>query len=147
MRVLLTDATGEVKPGAKQAVRATLREASRRLEVGAGDLALRVVDSEVMRRLNHRFRSLDRPTDVLSFPAGRTLEPGGRRHLGDVAICLDVARRQAARRRHGLERELALLALHGLLHVLGYDHETDDGAMERLERRLRRETLPAREPA
>ncbi|MDQ7006914.1 MAG: rRNA maturation RNase YbeY [Acidobacteriota bacterium] len=144
MRTLLIDATGEVPPDAKQVVRATLREASRRLEVGPGDLALRIVDGEAMRRLNHRFRRRDSPTDVLSFPGGEPLEPGAPPHLGDVAICLDVARRQAVRRRHSLERELALLALHGLLHVLGYDHETDDGTMERLERRLRRETLPGR---
>jgi probable rRNA maturation factor len=72
------------------------------------------------------------PTDVLSFPAD---EPG---ELGDVVIALGVARRQAAQAGHSLATELRVLALHGLLHLLGYDHERDDGQMRRLEQRLRR---------
>ena len=72
------------------------------------------------------------PTDVLSFPAD---EPG---ELGDVGIALGVARRQAADAGHSLSTECRVLALHGLLHLLGYDHERDAGAMSRLERRLRR---------
>jgi probable rRNA maturation factor len=82
--------------------------------------------------LNRQYRHKDRPTDVLSFPAD---EPG---QLGDVAIALGVARRQARAAGHPLGTELRILALHGLLHLLGYDHEQDDGRMERLERRLRR---------
>jgi probable rRNA maturation factor len=82
--------------------------------------------------LNRRYRQKDRPTDVLSFPAG---EPG---QLGDVVIALGVARRQAAAAGHPIGTELRILALHGLLHLLGYDHEQDDGRMLRLERRLRR---------
>jgi probable rRNA maturation factor len=97
---------------------------------GAVTVAL-VADARV-HALNRRYRHTDRPTDVLSFPAG---EPG---QLGDVVIALGVARRQAAAAGHPIGTELRILALHGLLHLLGYDHEQDDGRMGRLERQLRR---------
>lgn len=84
-----------------------------------------------VRTLNRRFRGVDAATDVLSFPAA---EHGC---LGDVVIATGVARRQAARAGHPLGTELRVLALHGLLHLLGYDHERDDGRMARAERRLR----------
>jgi rRNA maturation RNase YbeY len=83
-----------------------------------------------MRRLNREFRKNDRPTDVLSFPAE---VPG---LLGDVAIDVPYAARQARRRGHGLDREVQLLLVHGVLHLLGHDHETDGGEMFRLQRRL-----------
>jgi probable rRNA maturation factor len=75
---------------------------------------------------------------VLSFPYD---EDGG--PIGDVVISIDRAAAQAAERGHGLQRELELLTLHGTLHVCGYDHETDDGEMDRLERRLRRRLVTA----
>ena len=90
-----------------------------------------VPDARV-RALNRQFRRQDTPTDVLSFPAE---EPG---QLGDIVIAVGVARRQAREAGHSLATELRVLALHGLLHLLGYDHEHDDGRMARLERRLRR---------
>ena len=74
-------------------------------------------------------------TDVLSFPGERGPEGV---HLGDIVICPAVARDQARRLGHSPERELRTLLLHGVLHCLGHDHETDDGEMERLEARLRR---------
>jgi probable rRNA maturation factor len=83
-----------------------------------------------MRRLNREFRKVDRPTDVLSFPAP---EPP---FLGDVAVDVPYAARQARKRKHSLEREVQLLVAHGVLHLLGHDHETDDGTMFRLQRRL-----------
>lgn len=100
-----------------------------------GDLTLRLVGEEEMRRLNRDFRQMDRPTDVLSFPGERTPEGD---HLGDVVIALPVARRQAAALGHPPAVELRTLALHGVLHCLGYDHEVDDGRMEALEVELRR---------
>ena len=90
-----------------------------------------VPDARV-RALNRQYRRKDAPTDVLSFPAE---EPG---QLGDVVIAVGVARGQAREAGHSLQTELRVLALHGLLHLLGYDHEHDDGQMARLERRLRR---------
>ncbi len=90
-----------------------------------------------MRRVNRSFRSLDKSTDVLSFLG----EDG---HLGDILISVPTARRQAAAAApggHTVEHELRTLLLHGVLHCLGYDHETDDGEMDRVERRLRRTWL------
>ena len=92
-----------------------------------------------MRDLNQRYRGRDRPTDVLSFPGAET--PEGR-HLGDVVVSVPTARRQARSAGHSVERELRVLILHGILHCLGYDHETDEGEMERLETRLRRRWIP-----
>ncbi len=89
-------------------------------------------------RLNRAFRGVDRATDVLSFPT--CARPPGRPDdaLGDVVIAAGVAARQAVSAGHALRTELRVLALHGLLHLLGYDHEHDDGVMARTERRLRR---------
>lgn len=101
------------------------------LAPGAESLGVRFVGDREMRRVNRHFRGKDRTTDVLSFPG-----EGG--HLGDVLISVPAARRQAAAAGHGMDRELRTLLLHGVLHCLGYDHETDQGEMERLERRLRR---------
>ena len=97
-----------------------------------GTVVVAVVPDGRVRALNRRYRGTDAATDVLSFPAG---EPG---QLGEIVIAGGVARRQAARARHALRTELRILALHGLLHLLGYDHEQDDGRMAQAERRLRR---------
>lgn len=102
-------------------------------------LGVRFAGDREMRELNRRYRSRDRTTDVLSFP-GETTSEG--RHLGDIAVSVPTARRQAAARGHALQRELRYLLLHGVLHCLGYDHESDDGAMERLEVRMRRRWIP-----
>lgn len=111
----------------------------RQLAPGTASFAVRFVGDRTMRRLNRVFRGQDATTDVLSFPGGPS--PEGR-HLGDVVISVPQALRQAADLGHGGERELRLLLLHGVLHCLGHDHETDDGEMDRLERRLRRRFLP-----
>lgn len=97
-----------------------------------GQVTVAVVPDARVRALNRRYRRTNALTDVLSFPAG---EPG---ELGDVVIAAGVAGRQARRAGHSRAVELRVLALHGLLHLLGYDHEHDDGRMARLERRLRR---------
>jgi probable rRNA maturation factor len=83
-----------------------------------------------MRTLNRTWRGKDSPTDVLSFPSG---EPGG--FLGDLVIDVPYAGRQARSRGHTLAREVQILLAHGVLHLLGYDHETDDGQMFRLQKR------------
>jgi probable rRNA maturation factor len=111
-----------------------------------GDFATFVlVGDERMQVLNRNFRGFDRPTDVLSFPAGEPALPGEEPYLGDVVISVETARRQALRRGSTLSRELRVLALHGFLHLQGYDHEKDDGEMRRIEYRFRRKlgiTLP-----
>jgi len=104
----------------------------------ADSFALRLVGDRTMVALQREFRGLDQSTDVLSFPGESSLDG---LHLGDVVISVPRAAAQAAERGHSLERELRLLALHGVLHCLGHDHETDDGEMERLEARLRRRWL------
>ena len=82
-----------------------------------------------------RYVDLSETTDVLSFPADE-LDPGGERDLGDVVICTDQAARQAPLQGRSYPRELEVLALHGALHLLGYDHERDNGQMSELEGRL-----------
>ncbi len=141
MRVVFAGAAGDA--ALRRGLASVLATAASRLRVGAGDVVVRFVNEEEIRGLNREWRGKDRPTDVLSFPSG-VVDPAGRRHVGDIALCLPVASRQAARRRHAPEREAMLLALHGLLHLLGHDHEADDGEMEALERRLRRACLPPR---
>ena len=116
-------------------LRRLLEGAARSLGV-AGEVALVLTRDPAVRDLNARYRGKDKPTDVLSFPG-----PGGPAGLGDIMISVDTAERNARRLGRTLQRELDVLALHGFLHVLGYDHETDDGTMDRLERRLRRELL------
>lgn len=96
-----------------------------------GSVTIALVPDQRIRALNKQFRRKDRPTDVLSFPAE---EPG---RLGDIVIGLGVARAQAEEAGHSLGAELRVLALHGLLHLLGYDHERDAGRMARVEARLR----------
>ena len=103
-------------------------------------LGVRFASDRELRRVNRDYRGKDKPTDVLSFP-GEENEEG--HHLGDILISVPTARRQAAERGHAPEREIRTLLLHGLLHCLGYDHEADQGEMERLERRLRRAWLGA----
>ena len=85
-----------------------------------------------MKALNRQFRGKDKVTDVLSFPSG------ARGFLGDVVIAAGVAKKQAKASGHGLNVEIRILALHGLLHLLGYDHDADDGKMARVEARLRK---------
>jgi probable rRNA maturation factor len=101
-----------------------------------------------MRALNRTYRGLDSATDVLSFPSApesqkRTSgENSGRspeaRYLGDIVIARGIARKQAGNLGHSFATEARVLALHGLLHLLGYDHEVDNGRMARVEGRLRR---------
>lgn len=108
----------------------------------AAETTVLLCGDATMRRLNREFRGKDRTTDVLSFPSGSGDAPEGGRHLGDIAISVPRAARQAAAAGHTLRREVAILALHGFLHLLGYDHEVDDGTMSRLEARLIRKLAP-----
>jgi probable rRNA maturation factor len=121
----------------------------------SASVTLLLTSDSAVRALNRRFRGVDRVTDVLAFPAGGDLEPG-QPHLGDIAIAVPRAERQARRARWSLHSEMALLVTHGFLHLLGFDHETDDGTMQRREqdllcrvsrRPLSRRGLPSGEPA
>lgn len=120
-----------------------------------GRVTIALVSDRRMRALNRQYRGKNSATDVLSFPATpiddlhRTSAPRARHgtstplrphsmHLGDIVIATGVAARQAKAEGHRAATELRVLALHGLLHLIGYDHETDRGEMRRVEARLRR---------
>ncbi|MGH9598704.1 MAG: rRNA maturation RNase YbeY [Terracidiphilus sp.] len=101
-----------------------------------GQVSVLLTDDAAIRRLNRRFREIDKSTDVLSFPSGAS--PAGPEPIaGDLAISVPTARRQAAEQGHALATEIKILILHGLIHLAGYDHETDGGRMARRERLLR----------
>ncbi|HUF48051.1 MAG TPA: rRNA maturation RNase YbeY [Vicinamibacterales bacterium] len=141
LNVVVTDSRG--RPEAAPGLGRWLRRAAPRS--AHGTVAIALVSDAAMRRLNRQYRGVDRPTDVLAFdgePAASSgrLRGGGtsRRHLGDIVIARGVAARQARTFGHGPAVEWRILALHGLLHLLGYDHEGDQGQMQRLEERLRR---------
>jgi probable rRNA maturation factor len=97
-----------------------------------GEVSVLFCGDRRMRTLNRRYRRKDRSTDVLAFPAG------GAELLGDIVISVPYASRQARRRGEPRSREIERLLVHGLLHLHGYDHETDDGEMDALEARMRR---------
>ncbi len=128
VRVFFTDGSG--RPRRAPALAGWLRAVAPARVRGTVTIAL--VGDAAMRRLNRRFAGKDRVTDVLSFPSGAV---GG--VLGDIAIATGLARRQARDAGHTYTEELRVLALHGLLHLLGYDHHGDDGTMARVELRLR----------
>jgi probable rRNA maturation factor len=130
-----------------------------------GEVTVALVSDARMRTLNRSYRNKDYATDVLSFPAFARASgfakatadktgdstPGGAGYLGDIVIATGVAQRQADEVGHPVGTEIKVLALHGLLHLLGYDHETDTGEMARLEARLRtkaglKDGLIARQP-
>ena len=94
-----------------------------------------VTGSSELRSLNRRFRDKDQSTDVLSFPPGPCFVNG---LAGDIAISADIAKANARQLGHSAAQEIKVLALHGLLHLVGYDHESDQGVMARKERQLRR---------
>jgi probable rRNA maturation factor len=130
-----------------------LARVRRELGIGEADVTICFVSDAEISRMNQAFRKKKGPTDVLSFPAGdrdapvslprRRMRGTARRSnreefLGDVAISPATARRNAKKLGRTLPSELQILILHGVLHLLGYDHETDRGEMDRVEARLRR---------
>jgi probable rRNA maturation factor len=155
LRVLIADERG--RPLAVRGLAAWLRRIAPARARGVVSLAL--VSDERVRELNRTYRRKDYATDVLSFPVFARSRTGRakawrakpdrtsasaassvvERFLGDIVIARGVASRQAREARHSEQTELRVLALHGLLHLLGYDHERDNGQMMRLERRLRRQ--------
>src|SRR5208282_5556630 len=98
-----------------------------------------VSSSAELRSLNRRFRGKDKHTDVLSFPCLPTPHRRAAHTAGEVAISADIARENAARLGHSVADEVKILALHGILHLAGFDHERDNGEMARKESRLRRQ--------
>ena len=112
-----------------------------RVDDNIHEVSIAIVDDDAMRNLNRQFRKKNKTTDVLTFPADDSdadpNAPG--RPLGDIVISLDQARRQATDQKHSLATEVRYLILHGTLHALGYDHETDSGEMNALELKVRQQ--------
>jgi len=128
---------------------ATLSDATLSAVGRAGtSLSVVFVRDRAIRQLNRKYRNQDRTTDVLSFASGDALAgegPGAfigeATFLGDVVVSVDTARQQASEAGHSMNRELDELVMHGVLHLCGFDHETDSGEMNRLELKLRRKLL------
>jgi probable rRNA maturation factor len=130
------------------ALRRFLQQVKTEIGLGGDCVAIRLIGDPEMARLNETYRKKKGPTDVLSFPGTESsAKPGtltqqvrgaGDGFLGDIAISPKVARRNAKSLGRQFPEELKVLILHGVLHLLGYDHETDRGEMERIEMRLRR---------
>jgi len=124
-----------------------LKKAREEIGLERGCVAVRLIGDAEMARLNETYRKKKGPTDVLSFPVEEQRKPGSLarqvcrakgKFLGDIAIAPAVAQGNAKALGRTLPEELKVLILHGVLHLLGYDHESDQGEMERIEMRLRR---------
>lgn len=107
---------------------ASVPELSARLPEGGADVAVRLTGDRELRRLNREFLGFDEVTDVLAFPSGS--DQAGGDHLGDIAVSVPMAARQAAAYGHPVENELVLLCVHGFLHLLGWDHADAGEAAE-----------------
>ena len=110
----------------------------RELGFAPESVTVRLISDETMARLNGTFRKKQGPTDVLSFPANGAGPAQGAEYVGDIAISPETARRNARRFSRSLPVEMRILILHGMIHLAGFDHESDHGEMDRLERRLRK---------
>jgi probable rRNA maturation factor len=121
--------------GLSEAALARFVTRARRVVGLRGVVSVLVTSSRELQGLNHRFRGKNKPTDVLSFPAMPGLMQS---FAGDIAISAEIAARSARRLGHTVAEEIRILTLHAVLHLAGYDHELDDGEMERKEARLRK---------
>ena len=111
----------------------------RELGFAPESVTIQLISDNSMARLNKTYRKKDGPTDVLSFPAnGDRRRSGAGEYVGDIAISPETARRNARRFSRSLPMEMRILILHGMIHLAGFDHESDHGEMDRFERRLRK---------
>ena len=123
-----------------EVIRRVICKALEKLGEGRNEVHVLMTDDRSIRELNRRYRNADRATDVLSFP-NHDLLPTGEVLLGEIVISVEAARRQAAAAGHSERREIEELALHGTLHLLGYDHDKDAGEMDAQELELREELV------
>jgi len=133
---------------ARRPLESFLRRVKSELGLQGAGLTVRLVSDAEIARMNETFRKKNGPTDVLSFPTlarrwpvrlrrgSKSVKPG--KYLGDIAISPATAQRYAKEYGRKLSSELQVLILHGVLHLLGYDHESDRGKMDRIERKLRK---------
>ncbi|HEY2324374.1 MAG TPA: rRNA maturation RNase YbeY [Thermoanaerobaculia bacterium] len=124
------EVSGSVPRLTQREIATFARRVLRAVDVEPEELSIAFVDDESMRELNRKFRRKNKTTDVLTFPGDAPL-------LGEIVISVEQARRQAADEKHSLATEVRYLILHGILHAMGYDHETDKGEMNALELKVR----------
>src|SRR5262245_20442895 len=128
----------EAKPMATQIVHDAVRAAASELSTADGEVSIVLADDSAIARLNHDWRGIDKPTNVLSFPASDQRTGDGARLLGDIVIAYQTLERECEGENREFLHHLAHLAIHGFLHLNGYDHQTDTQAdeMEALERKI-----------
>jgi len=142
--VLVTADCWQAEPDAEAVIQRAVAAAAQFTDADVGDaeLAVMLTDDAGIRTLNHNWRGIDKATNVLSFPALQATGPGGDddapRMLGDIAIAYETLRREADDERKPFADHLSHLAVHGFLHLIGYDHDNDDDAeaMEALEQEI-----------
>ncbi|GAC1506645.1 MAG: rRNA maturation RNase YbeY [Bradyrhizobium sp.] len=142
--VLVVADSWQTEPGAEDVIQRAIAAAAEIADADTGDaeLAVMLTDDAGIRTLNSNWRGIDKPTNVLSFPALQPTGPAGPddapRMLGDIAIAYDTTRREADDEQKPFDHHLSHLAVHGFLHLIGYDHEKDADAeaMETLEREI-----------
>lgn len=139
--VLIQSPRWAAEPDAETLLRRAIGEAARAVSdprAAEGEVAIVLTDDAALLALNGRWRGRNEPTNVLSFPSDALAAPGGAAPLGDIAIAYETTAREALAQGKPFAHHLAHLAVHGFLHLLGYDHESDDpaAAMERLESRI-----------
>jgi probable rRNA maturation factor len=132
--VLVQSPLWEKEPGAAATVERAIAAAAAEIAAPPGEVAVMLTDDETIRALNRDWRKIDKPTNVLSFPAPRTPDIGVP-HLGDIVVAYETLARESADEGKLVSDHLAHLTVHGFLHLMGYDHQTDSdaNAMERLE--------------
>ena len=142
--ILVTAECWRTEAGAESVIRRAIAAAAEiaAADVGNAELAVMLTDDAGIRTLNSNWRGIDKPTNVLSFPALQPTGPGGSdnapRMLGDIAIAYETTRREADDEQKPFDHHLSHLAVHGFLHLIGYDHENDAdaNAMESLEAKI-----------
>lgn len=124
------------QPGAEDTVRAAIAAAAGALRTGTGEVSVLLTGDDAIRTLNRDWRKIDKPTNVLSFPAPQN--PGGEKMFGDIVIAYDTLTRECHEEDRVFLHHLAHLTVHGFLHLVGYDHQTDSeaDAMEALESKI-----------
>jgi probable rRNA maturation factor len=137
LEIIVEAPTWNALRGVKPALRRAISAAAAPMRLEESELAIVLTDDSAIRALNRRWRGRDKATNVLSFPAHGLVPPGsGPRPLGDIVIAYETMTREAQEQGLPLTHHLTHLAVHGFLHLLGYDHESDTEAetMEQLER-------------
>ena len=138
VEIIIDSKMWATEPDAEETVRRAIVQAADFVAAGDVELAVMLTDDTAIRALNNQWRGLDKPTNVLSFPAPAALRGDSPVHLGDIAIAYETVAREAESEGKPLAHHLSHLAVHGFLHLLGYDHESEPEAeaMEQQERAI-----------